>query len=203
MRSPEAVCTSSLGKRSRRRNPERHVLVIQAKSSHRAPIMFYGKSSDGTHYSFNNLRRPKIFRSRDEALRAGTRLLLKFPQLSKYSLWTQGLVAGSRTDRRYINPQQRGLDVAARKLEDFTGHAPTRKIRAGERSSDKTGLVIGELDLIGYKAAREGIAGGRMQRWGHQFKKDSRPLLAVSSDGKQLHIVGGRYEFTEAGIEDR
>jgi hypothetical protein len=65
------------------------------------------------------------------------------------------------------------------------------------------GLVIGELDLIGYRVKREGVDGGRMVRYGHRFSKRSRPLLAVSKDGNQLLIVGGRYEFTEAGIEDR
>jgi hypothetical protein len=59
--------------------------------------------------------------------------------------------------------------------------------------------VIGELDLVGYRTKRD----GRTERYGHHFRKSSRPLLAVSSDGKQLHIVGGQYEFTEAGIEDR
>ena len=101
------------------------------------------------------------------------------------------------------NPSAPGLDEAARKLEEFTGRPAGETIESEPRSKDKTGLVIGELDLIGYRQAREGIDGGRMTRFAHKFRKNSRPLLAVSTDGKQLHIVGGQYEFTDAGIEDR
>lgn len=101
------------------------------------------------------------------------------------------------------NPTSPGLDEAAQKLEEFTGRPAGDVIESSPRSKDKTGLVIGELDLIGYRQAREGIDGGRMTRFAHKFRKNSRPLLAVSTDGKQLHIVGGQYEFTDAGIEDR
>jgi hypothetical protein len=101
------------------------------------------------------------------------------------------------------NPSSPGLDEAAHKLEEFTGRTVGDVIEGKPRSKDKTGLVIGELDLIGYRQAREGIDGGRMTRFAHKFRKNSRPLLAVSTDGKQLHIVGGQYEFTDAGIEDR
>jgi hypothetical protein len=95
--------------------------------------------------------------------------------------------------------QHAQLDAAAKKLEDFTGHKVGSLESAYSRSSQKTGLIIGELDLVGYRATRD----GKTERYGHTFKKHSRPLLAVTSDGKQLHIVGGQYEFTEAGIEDR
>lgn len=91
------------------------------------------------------------------------------------------------------------LDAAAKKLEDFSGHPVQHLESAYSRSPQKTGLIIGELDLVGYRARRD----GKTERYGHHFKKNSRPLLAVTSDGKQLHIVGGQYEFTEAGIEDR
>lgn len=34
----------------------------------------------------------------------------------------------------------------------------------------------------------------------HEFDQDSRPVLAISSDGTQLHILAGEYELTERGI---
>jgi len=122
----------------------------------------------------------------------------KFPVLNGYRLWVRP-IAGLRN-----NPESRemALDEAAEKLKDFSGHEPG-KVISTELPHVKTGLVIGELDLIGYRTKREGIDGGRLVRYGHQFRKKSRPLLAVSKDGTQLLIVGGRYEFTEAGIEDR
>lgn len=50
-----------------------------------------------------------------------------------------------------------------------------------------------------YSATRDGIA----EKYLHKFRRQSRPLLAVSHDGKQLGIVGGRYLFTDAGITDQ
>lgn len=83
-------------------------------------------------------------------------------------------------------------------LEDFSGHEPRELIRARVPVLKK-GLVLGVMDGVLYTATRDGEA----ERYIHEFKPKSRPLLAVSHDGKQLGIVGGRYQVTEAGIEDR
>lgn len=61
------------------------------------------------------------------------------------------------------------------------------------------GLVVGELDGVLYSTTRD----GKREKYIHRFRRKSRPLLAASHDGKTLRIVGGRFEFTEAGIEDR
>jgi len=37
----------------------------------------------------------------------------------------------------------------------------------------------------------------------HKFRHSSRPLLAVSTDGKQLVLLKGKYEFTDRGIVDK
>lgn len=37
----------------------------------------------------------------------------------------------------------------------------------------------------------------------HKFRPRSRPLLAVSTDGKQLVLLKGNYEFTDRGIVDK
>jgi hypothetical protein len=108
-------------------------------------------------------------------------------------------LAKKATKQNPSSRQNAELDDAAKKLENFTGHKVGHLESAYSRSPQKTGLIIGELDLVGYRATRD----GKSERYGHHFKKHSRPLLAVTSDGKQLHIVGGQYEFTEAGIEDR
>jgi hypothetical protein len=83
-------------------------------------------------------------------------------------------------------------------LEDFSGHAPTEVLKVREANSN-VGLVIGELDGVLYSTIRDGQA----EKYIHRFRAKSRPLLAASSDGKNLRIVGGQFEFTEAGIEDR
>ncbi len=186
-------------RRARRPNPPAYYIHVQRGSG---PVMVWNGRS------FNNQpgEAPKAFPSAEVAMSRARALLGKFHRaLSRYRIWVSDVVFGKIDERRRVNPENRdpGLDQAARKLEDFTGHEATHVERAPARSDEKTGLVIGELDLIGYRAKRKGIAGGRMQRYGHKFRRSSRPLLAVSTDGKQLHVVGGRYEFTEAGIEDR
>ncbi|MGH2855471.1 MAG: hypothetical protein ACRDLF_14915 [Solirubrobacteraceae bacterium] len=85
---------------------------------------------------------------------------------------------------------------AARLLEDFSGHKPTRVLRV-ERRVPKVGLVIGETDFVGYTTIRD----GEVEAYIHHFPRKSRPLLASSSDGTQLEILGGEFQFTEAGIE--
>lgn len=153
----------------------------------------------------------KSFDRASSATRLGKSLVKRFPILAKYKVWVAGKyvtvpVANQKTRAMRggskMNPSKRdnaGLDMAAKKLEDFSGH-PVSHLESGySRSNQNTGLIVGELDLVGYRAKRD----GKVERYGHHFKKNSRPLLAVTSDGKQLHIVGGQYEFTEAGIEDR
>ena len=90
------------------------------------------------------------------------------------------------------------MDAAAKRLEDFSGHKPTQVTRFKEPST-REGLIFGELDGVLYTTVRD----GKREKYVHKFRAKSRPLLAASSDGKKLHIVGGQYEFTEAGIEDR
>jgi len=57
---------------------------------------------------------------------------------------------------------------------------------------------VGTVDGILYTTVRD----GNTEKYIHEFKKKSRPHLAVSHDGKQLFILGGGYAFTERGIVD-
>jgi hypothetical protein len=98
------------------------------------------------------------------------------------------------------NPSKPIREIAeARKLfADFTGHEPGEAVRISLPAQPKAGLVFGTLIQVGYRSARD----GRLYR--HTFRTNSsRPLLIASSDGKSLHIVGGRYAFTDRGIEDK
>lgn len=61
------------------------------------------------------------------------------------------------------------------------------------------GLLIGEMDGVLYTTVRD----GKKESYIHRFKARSRPLLVSSSDGDSLHIIGGKYAFTESGIVDR
>lgn len=97
-----------------------------------------------------------------------------------------------------VGPTQREVDSATNLFKDFTGDHPERMQNVVIRTP-KTGLVIGELDGVLYTTVRD----GKTEAYIHEFKKGSRPLLASAHDGKSLHILGGEYEFTERGIEDR
>jgi hypothetical protein len=183
--------------RRRSRNPGWYIHI---QKGGKGPVMLWNGRS------FNNQpdQRPMPFASQNAAMYKARHLLGKFHrQLSQYKIWVSDMFYGASVESRRVNPSSRKLDEAAQKLEDFTGHPATHVEKVRSRSNDSTGLVIGEMDQIDYRAAREGVEGGRLVRYRHKFRKGSRPLLAVSTDGKQLHVVGGQYEFTEAGIEDR
>jgi hypothetical protein len=146
---------------------------------------------------FTNNGRPKYFATLARATSVRNQLKNKFAILADYKISIEA--------PRRKNPESReqGLADSAALLEKFSGYPARKVLEVTPRSTAKTGLVVGEMDYIDYIAKREGINGSQKTRYRHQFSKHSRPLLAVTQDGKQLHIVGGRYEFTEAGIEDR
>jgi hypothetical protein len=174
-----------------KKNPSNVSVIYAQRKGRKGEVMYY----DGHKFTTN--APPKFYGTHDRARGEAQKLVYRHAVLARYKVWVGPPLASMR--RR--NPES--LDEAARRLEDFSGRAARRVIRMRPRSNQHTGLVIGELDLIGYRTKRDGIEGGKLVRYAHDFSTGSRPLLAVSSDGKQLHIVGGRYEFTEAGIEDR
>lgn len=59
--------------------------------------------------------------------------------------------------------------------------------------------VMGYVEGIDYRTTH----GGKVTLYHHDFEPGSRPLLAVSPDGRQLLLLGGRYEWTEQGIVDK
>ena len=63
----------------------------------------------------------------------------------------------------------------------------------------RAGLVVGTLDGVLYTTVRDGAT----ESYVHKFRRKSRPTLAAGSDGKSLHVIGGKFEFTDRGIEDR
>ncbi len=110
----------------------------------------------------------------------------------------QGAVLGKSRRANPVGPTQKQVDEAARLFRDFTGDHPERLTKM-RLPNPKTGVVIGELDGVLYTTVRD----GKTEHYQHDFRKGSRPLLASAHDGESLHILGGEYEFTERGIEDR
>ena len=83
-------------------------------------------------------------------------------------------------------------------VEQFTGHH-AETIDVIDIPADDTLVTVGECEAIAYTATRD----GETNSYQHEFAKGSRPLLAVSHDGKRLYLLGGTYQFTSHGIEDR
>lgn len=114
--------------------------------------------------------------------------------------FTGGDVDNSAPSRRR-NPvplsTRASLKASRERFKDFRGDEPAT-VRAAKVKVPKSAMVVGELDGVLYTTRRD----GKVEKYIHKFRKRSRPLLAASDDGKSLHIVGGRYAFTERGIVD-
>lgn len=97
--------------------------------------------------------------------------------------------------------RQRELTMALKRFEDFTG-AKGEVIGVADvpdLKDDDTLVIIGECEAIAYSAVRDGARAS----YQHEFKKSSRPTLAVSFDGSRLFLLAGAYKFTARGIEDK
>lgn len=140
-----------------------------------------------------------------EAANFGRRLRQRFPVLAKFRLRVEPL--SSAFSRRYLkNPSgyrsavdkyARELDQADDLLNAFAGRSARETLVVKEKPF-KAGLVIGDCLGVMYETTRD----GKKEKYCHEFKKNSRPLLVGEFDGSRIGLVGGRYRFTEKGIED-
>lgn len=174
---------------------------------------------DGEHFSSD--KPPRGFASKADAIARGREMVKNFDVLNGYAVYIQDHIARENPKKRAAKKKSRTskqktsvprtarsnprapresaqLDEAARKFADFTGHTPTRVTRHTKRPT-RVAWELGPLDFVGYTAVRD----GKREAYIHKFKRRAKPVLAASANGKQLEIVGGRYEVTEAGIEDR
>lgn len=63
----------------------------------------------------------------------------------------------------------------------------------------KAVACMGYVEGVDYRTTH----GKKLTLYHHDFAPGSRPLLCVSADGKQLLLVGGRYQWTARGIVDK
>lgn len=81
----------------------------------------------------------------------------------------------------------------------FRGRAPKR-IKAVTFDVPEAVAIIGHVERICYRTTYD----GKSEFYEHEFAPGSRPLLAASSDGRQILLLGGRYEFhADHGIVDK
>jgi hypothetical protein len=100
--------------------------------------------------------------------------------------------------KKKILRHRREVEKAADLYVQFRGENP-EFIDTVKLSVPPVMLFIGECDGVLYTTRRE----GHIESYIHQFAKKSRPLLCSDAAGKQLFLIGGRYNFTDAGIVDR
>jgi len=90
------------------------------------------------------------------------------------------------------------IEAAMSLYENFSGERPEFVDRVNF-PVDTIAMAIGHLDAVMYSTVRD----GKKEKYIHKFRKGSRPVLACSSDGKQLYILAGGYQFTDRGIVDK
>lgn len=86
---------------------------------------------------------------------------------------------------------------AAELFEEFTGHQAKGYTKLQVKWPE-VALQVGKVDAIMYTTVRDGVT----EHYKHDFKDSSRPTLISNFDGSNIGVVGGRYKFTERGIED-
>lgn len=101
--------------------------------------------------------------------------------------------------KKRAKPAPENLRQARKAYIDFHGE-PVRQVRRATMPAiPKEVWQLGRIVGIAYEAVRD----GKRDRYMHKFKSGSAPVLAVSPDGTQLWLVGGHYQVTDRGIEDR
>ena len=114
-----------------------------------------------------------------------------------------GLAVGVKPETsRYKNPigvgKEQRVKEAAEHYEAFHGEQPNN-IDVFDVEPFDVAYLLGHCDGVLYTTTRH----GRKEKYIHEFKPRSRPLLAASYDGKELLVLGGAYEVTHRGIVDR
>jgi hypothetical protein len=97
---------------------------------------------------------------------------------------------------KFYTPRE--LEQAADLYNSFR-ETDARKINTVKLRMPGIVVAIGHLEYIGYRTSHQ----SETTFYKHPFRAGSRPLLASSPDGKQLFLLGGRYDFTGRGIVDR
>lgn len=83
---------------------------------------------------------------------------------------------------------------AEKLFRSFFDREPQDNEVARVKSDDDIAIVIGEQVGVLYQLA------GEDKPMLHRFRKSDRPLLLVSSDGRQIYTLKGAYRFTKRGF---
>jgi hypothetical protein len=179
-------------------SPKWLLLAFVAVGGREKRLHFDGKN-------FTTKGKARRFDDSREAAAFGRRLQKKFPVLARVRLRVQPVtapnLAGFKKNpsglRSAVDAYARELDEADDLLNAFAGRS-SREVLAVKQAPIKAGLVVGNALGVMYETIRD----GKKEKYCHEFREKSRPLFVSSHDGSQIGFVGGRYRFTERGIED-
>src|SRR5271165_4262207 len=101
-----------------------------------------------------------------------------------------------RPGRRRVPHAELAQAVAL--FESFREKKQTKPLAVFKVKTPRVVAIIGYVDGFDYTTAH----GKKEIAYRHEFAAGSRPLFCVSADGKQLLLIGGRFEFTDRGIVD-
>lgn len=93
---------------------------------------------------------------------------------------------------------RRQVAQAVELYESFREKRP-RKLKRLNVSVPRVVACMGHVEGIDYRTTH----GKKVTLYHHDFAPGSRPLLCVSADGRQLLLLGGRYEWDGRGIVDK
>lgn len=96
--------------------------------------------------------------------------------------------------------RKRKIAQGIKLYSDFTGR-DAKYIDTVPHRTETVAVALGHVVGIAYEAVHH--TSGRKRKYFHEFKKGCRPVLAVSTDGKQLLLLAGAYTFTSRGIVDK
>lgn len=91
-------------------------------------------------------------------------------------------------------------DDAEDLLASFRDNLRLKKINPSDRvveisfPTPVVSLEVGRLVAVAYEVD------GQKEPFFHRFQKNNRPILYVSSDGKQIFVGHGTYRFTDRGF---
>ena len=91
----------------------------------------------------------------------------------------------------------RALAKAKKLYREFTGMEPD-SIEEVTVPDVSAAVCVGTMDGILYTTERD----GEVESYIHEFDEHARPLLCVTHDGQAMVILGGGFQFTEAGFVD-
>jgi hypothetical protein len=209
-------CGTKKKRRKKRRNPidagdvRGHLVIAISPTGKKAAYLGSKKSARGDAFAMTKRTSALNFKSQAEAKAQLERYAPVLPRafdnydfaiIPAHMTTAQAVrkIRGKVKRRRNpVGPTQREIDSAASLFKDFSGDYPEHMTKV-RLPNPKTGLVVGELDGVLYTTTRD----GKQESYIHEFREKSRPHLVSSHDGSSLHILGGEYEFTERGIEDK